>query len=98
MAAVILRADKPPAAALGEFDTENLADRGSTPRTSTGPKGMLVDSRNAVFLPPRNLCKKYNSPLLSGKKMVGLLRKPWRSTSLAKVTHPMRHLTTLAKH
>ena len=32
---MIPRAEKPPAAALGEFDTKNSSDRGSTPRTST---------------------------------------------------------------
>gem|GEM_PF-6363011 len=32
---MILQADNQPAAALGEFDTKNSADRGSTPRTST---------------------------------------------------------------
>lgn len=42
-AAVILRADHQPAAALGEFDTENSADRGSTPRTSTLDSGLFIN-------------------------------------------------------
>ena len=41
-AAVIPLADNQPVAALGEFDTKNSADRGSTPRTSTQVTRRLI--------------------------------------------------------